>query len=133
MHIQVVTPEKVIVDEEIEQVVIPTTSGEITVLPHHIPLVSQIAPGVMVIKKHGRDEDLVIQGGFLQVTDKMIRVLADYAIAGKDISVVQAEEAKKRAEKAMKEKVSDRDFALAEAELQRALLELKVAGRKPSH
>ena len=132
MHIQVVTPEKVLLDEEADEVIIPTTSGEIAVLPHHIPLVSQIAPGILVIKKHGREEDLVIQGGFVQVSETMVRVLADYAVAGKDISVAQAEEAKRKAEKAMKEKQSERDFALAEIEFQRAILELKVAKNRKS-
>lgn len=133
MHIQVVTPEKVLLDDEADEVIIPTTSGEITLLPHHIPLVSQIAPGIMIIKKHGREEDMVIQGGFIQVTDSIVRILADYAVAGKDISVTQAEEAKKRAEKAMREKTSEKEVLMAETELQRAILELKAATRKRSH
>ena len=61
---------------------------------------------------------------------KEVRILADYAISGKDISVAQAEDAKKRAEKAMKEKTNDRDFAIAELEFKRAILELKAASRK---
>lgn len=133
MHIQIVTPEKILLEEEIDQVVIPTTSGEITVLPHHIPLVSQLAPGILILKKGGKEEDIVLQGGFLQVTDKGLIILADYAVSGKDISVAQAEEAKKRAERAMKEKKNDREFALAELEFQRAILELKAASRKHSH
>lgn len=133
MHIQVVTPEKVLLDEEADEIIIPTTSGEITVLPHHIPLVSQIAPGIMVIKRHGHEDDLVIQGGFVQITDTVVRVLADYAVAGKDVSVAQAEEAKKRAEKAMREKTSEKEVLMAETELQRAILELKAATRKRSH
>lgn len=133
MHIQVVTPEKVLLDEEADEIIIPTTSGEITVLPHHIPLVSQIAPGIMVIKRHGHEDDLVIQGGFVQITDTIVRVLADYAVAGKDVSVAQAEEAKKRAEKAMREKTSEKEVLMAETELQRAILELKAASRKRSH
>lgn len=133
MHIQVVTPEKVLLDEEADEVIIPTTSGEITVLPHHIPLVSQIAPGIMIIKRHGHEDDMVIQGGFIQITDTVIRVLADYAVAGKDVSVAQAEEAKRRAEKAMREKTSEKEVLMAETELQRAILELKAATRKGSH
>ena len=133
MHIQVVTPEKVLLDEEADEVTIPTTSGEITVLPHHIPLVSQIAPGIMIIKKHGREEDMVIQGGFIQITDTVVRVLADYAVSGNDVSVAQAEEAKRRAEKAMREKTSEKEVLMAETELQRAILELKAATRKRSH
>ena len=133
MHITVVTPEKVLLDDEADEITIPTTSGEITVLPQHVPLVTQLAPGIMIIKKHGREEDMVVQGGFVQVAPSYVRILADYATAGKDISIAQAEEAKKRAEKAMRDKTSARDFAIAEAELQRAVLELKAAQRKRSH
>ena len=133
MHIQITTPEKVVLNEDIDSVTIPTTTGEITILPHHIPLVSQIAPGILIMKKGGKEEDFVIQGGFVQITDKEILILADYAVAGKDVSVAQAEDAKKRAERAMKEKANDRDFALAELEFKRAILELKAASRKRSH
>ena len=133
MHIQITTPEKIVLSEEVDSVTIPTTTGEITILPHHIPLVSQIAPGILMMKKNGREEDFVLQGGFLQVTEKEILILADYAVAGKDVSVAQAEDAKKRAEKAMKEKANDRDFALAEVEFKRAILELKAASRKKAH
>jgi len=133
MHIQITTPEKIVLNEDVDSVTIPTTTGEITVLPHHIPLVSQIAPGILVMKKGGKEEDFVLQGGFVQVTEKEILILADYAVAGKDVSVAQAEDAKKRAERAMKEKANDRDFALAELEFKRAILELKAASRKRAH
>ncbi len=129
MHITVVTPEKTILDQEADELIVPTTAGQITVLPHHVPLFTQLAEGEIIIKLHGREEQLVVVGGFLEVNEKSITVLADYAVHGKDISAAKAEEAKQRAEKAMKEKKSDIDFATAEAEFRRALLELKVANK----
>lgn len=129
MHITVVTPEKTILDQEADELIVPTTSGQITVLPHHVPLFTQLAEGEIIIKLHGKEEPLVVVGGFLEVNDKSITVLADYAVHGKDISAAKAEEAKQRAEKALKEKKSDIDFATAEAEFRRALLELKVANK----
>ncbi len=129
MHITVVTPEKTILDQEADELIVPTTAGQITILPHHVPLFTQLAEGEIIIKLHGRDEQLVVVGGFLEVNEKSITVLADYAVHGKDISAAKAEEAKQRAERAMKEKKSDIDFATAEAEFRRALLELKVANK----
>ncbi len=129
MHITVVTPEKTILDQEADELIVPTTAGQITVLPHHVPLFTQLAEGEIIIKLHGREEPLVVVGGFLEVNDKSITVLADYAVHGKDISAAKAEEAKQRAERAMKEKKSDIDFATAEAEFRRAILELKVANK----
>lgn len=126
LHIQVVTPEKELLSEEVDEVIVPTASGELTILPHHVPLLVQIMPGELTIKKGGKSELLAIVGGFLEVGDNTAVVLADYAVHGKDISEAQAQQAKERAEKAMREKKSDVDFAMAEAEFQRAILELKV-------
>jgi F-type H+-transporting ATPase subunit epsilon len=127
IHLQVITPEKVLIDEEASEVIIPTTTGQLTILPQHVPLMTQLTPGELHVKIHERDEYLVVVGGFVEVTAKTITVLADYAVHGKDISAAKAEEAKIRAEKAMKEKKSNVDFATAEAEFRRAILELKVA------
>lgn len=129
LHITVVTPEKTLVDQEADELIVPTITGEITVLPHHVPLFTQLAEGEIIIKRHGREEQIVVVGGFLEVNEKSITVLADYAVHGKDISAARAEEAKARAEKAMKEKKSDIDYATAEAEFRRAILELKIANK----
>lgn len=134
LHIQVVTPEKEILSEEVDEVIVPTTTGELAILPHHVPLLTQMAPGELQIKKSGKTEHLVVVGGFMEVGNNTITVLADYAVHGKDISEAAAQQAKERAEKAMKEKKSDIDFATAEAAFTRAILELKVAQhQKHSH
>ena len=132
LHVQVVTPEKVIYESEADEIILPTVSGEITVLPEHVPLLSQLVSGELRIKVHGKTERLVVVGGFVEITPKEVTVLADYAVHGKDISETQAKEAKERAEKMMKESTSQKDFAIAEAELRRALLELRIAGKVKS-
>lgn len=132
LHIQVVTPEKIILETDASQITAPTTEGEITILPEHVPLLTQLAPGELLIRNDGKLDHLVVVGGFLEVTRDLVRILADYAVHGKDISAVRAQEAKERAEKKMKEKLSNEDFAIAEGELRKALLELKVA-RKIKH
>ncbi|SRR5258706_1262200 len=127
MHVQVVTQEKTLIDEEVDEIVVPTVTGEIAILPHHVPLVTQIAPGELILKSHGKSESFVVVGGFLEVSAKNVSILADYAIHGNDISVVKAEEARARAEKIMKEHKSGEDFALAQGEFLKAIAELKVA------
>ena len=133
LHIKLITPEKILIDDDVDEVVIPTTTGELAILPHHIPLVTQVAPGIVVIKTHGREEPLAVDGGFITVTESSVTILADYATHARDVSAIQAELAKKDAEKAMKDKKNDVDFAMAEAEFRRAILELKLSKRKTTH
>lgn len=130
LQLTVVTPEKQLLSEEVDEIIVPTTSGELTILPQHAALLAQLVPGELVIKKGNKTDHLVVVGGFLEVGKNTVSVLADYAVHGKDISEAQAQQARDRAEKAMKEKKSDVDFATAEAEFRRAILELKVAKRQ---
>lgn len=130
LHLTVVTPEKQLLSDEVDEVIVPTTNGELTILPEHAALLAQLTPGELIIKKGSKSDHLVVVGGFLEVGKNLVTILADYAIHGKEISEAQAQMAKDRAEKAMKEKKSDVDFAAAEAEFRRAILELRVAKRQ---
>lgn len=127
LHIQVITPEKTLIDQEADEIVVPTTTGEIAILPHHIPLVTQIAPGIMIIKHNGKEEHLAIDGGFIQVTEKEIRILADFALSAREASAKEAEEARKRAEQAMKNKASQEEIDMLQDEVRRSVLALKLS------
>lgn len=129
MLLEIITPQKVIYKEEIDEAVIPTTEGEIGILPHHIGLLTQIAAGEIIIKKGNKAQSIAITGGFLEVSKDHISILADYAIRSEDIEVAKAEEAQRRAERLMKEKTTEKDFKIAEAELLKSLLQLKIAGK----
>lgn len=131
--LEVITPEKVIYKNEVNEIIAPTVNGEITILPNHAPLLTKIAPGELTIKKGSSLQLLAITGGFLEINNNKVSVLADYAVRAEDIEVAKAQEAQKRAEKLMKEKASDKDFAIAEAEFRRAILELKVANKRRHH
>lgn len=132
LHLKIITPEKMAFEEEdIEAVSVPTSEGEITLLPHHIPLVARVVPGEIMVKKANHKNFLVITTGFLQIdANGQVVILADYAIRSEEIEIAKVNEAKKKAEETLKEKASTRDFAIAEAELRRTLLELKVAQRR---
>lgn len=131
LTLTIITQEKELLKEEVDQVTAPTTSGEITVLPNHIPLFTQLKIGELVFKKGGQPTVVVVSGGFMDVApNNTITVLTDSAVEERNITVAKAEEAKRKAEETMKQKLDKSKFMMAEASLRRAMLELKVAKRR---
>lgn len=129
---EIITPEKTVYKDEIEEAVVPTMQGQIAILPNHAQLLSQVAPGEIIVKKNNKEYYLAITSGFLEVSKNKVIILANYAVRSEEIEVSKALEAQRKAEKIMKEseeKISKKDFALAEADLRRSILELKVARR----
>ncbi len=129
IQLTVITPVKQVLKESVDELIVQTDSGEITVLPSHIPLLTKVAPGELTIKKGGKMSHFALTGGFMEVKENLVTILADYAVRAEDIEVVKAKEAQERAENTMKQKVSQRDFAIAEADLRRSIVELQVARR----
>ncbi|TSC84825.1 MAG: F-type H+-transporting ATPase subunit epsilon [Parcubacteria group bacterium Gr01-1014_13] len=130
LKFKIVTPEKVIYENEILQVTIPTMSGEITILPNHIPLVSVLKAGEMRIKDKDGEQNLAVSGGFLEIRgNNEIVILADHAERAIDIDTAKAEEAKQRAEEQMKnlKNVQDVDYARLQAVIDRELNKIKIA------
>jgi len=126
---QIVTPERIILEEDIRQVSVPTRDGEITVLPDHIPLVASLLPGVVEIKtKNGQNEIMAISGGFLEVLRDKVVILADTAERGQEIDLARAEEAHQRAEE-LKEKADRGQFAEISAKIEKELARTKAAKR----
>ncbi len=127
---KIVTPEKVIYENEISQVTIPTMSGEITILPNHIPLISVLKAGEMKIKDKNGEHNLAVSGGFLEVRgNNEIIILADHAERVADIDITKTEEAKQRAEEQMKniKNVQNVDYARLQAMIDRETNKLRVA------
>ena len=123
---EIITPEKTFYKEEVDEVIVPTADGEITILPNHIGLLTQVVSGEIIVKKSNSRYSIAITSGFLEVDKNHLTLLANYAVRAESINIVKAEEAKKRAQKLMEEKTTDKDFRIAEAELRKAILELKV-------
>ncbi len=131
LKVDVVTAERVVYsDEGVDEVVAPGVAGELAILPRHAPLLTMIKPGVMRILKGGEEIEMAITGGFLEVRQDRVTILADAAERAEEIDVVRAEEARRRAERILEERVAEEDLARAAAALQRALLRLKVAERR---
>ncbi len=129
---KIATPEKVVYEDEIKQVSIPTTSGEITILPNHIPLVSVVQAGEMKIVDKDGEHVLAIASGFVEVrVNNEVVVLADRAERAEEINLERAEEARNRAEKEMNDARNreDVDFARLQAMVDKEMNRIKV-GKK---
>ncbi|MDD4271644.1 MAG: F0F1 ATP synthase subunit epsilon [Patescibacteria group bacterium] len=129
---EIVTPERVVLKEEITQIILPTRTGEITVLPNHIPLVSSLIPGVIHVKKRNGQEDVIsISGGFLEVLRDKVVILADTAERAEELDMSRAEEAHRRASE-LKEKArqgEEVNFAEVNAAIERELARTKAIRR----
>lgn len=133
MQVNILTPEKALYQEEASELTVPTALGEITILPGHVALITKVAEGEILIKSKGKGHYFAVTSGFLQVEGDQVTLLADYAVRSDDINTQKVLEAKKRAEEQLKkqrENLSDRDFAVAQAEMRRAILELKISSRR---
>ena len=126
MHVDVVSAEASIFSGEAEFVVLPGEAGELGIYPRHTPLITRIKPGAVRIQKPGGEEELVfVAGGILEVQPKVITVLADTAIRGKDLDEAKANEAVKKAEEARRNAKDKQEIAVVEGEL--AMLAAQLA------
>ena len=118
IHVDVVSAEESIFSGEAKFVALPGESGELGILPGHIPLITRIKPGAVRIEKaDGGEEFVFVAGGILEVQPHCITVLSDTAIRGKDLDEAKATDARKHAEEAVKNAKSDIDLAKATSEL----------------
>ncbi|HEX7319772.1 MAG TPA: F0F1 ATP synthase subunit epsilon [bacterium] len=126
--LEIVTPERLMFSDDIDVLTTPTTQGEISIMAHHVPLVTMIAPGEIKIKKNKEISFMTVTGGFIQVAMNKVTLLADAAERAEEIDVDRAERARERARKMLAEKHLDSiSHTDAVAALQRSLLRLKVA------
>lgn len=133
LHLEIITPERTVFDSAIESVTLPTGDGEITVLLHHIPLVTTVLPGSLIAKEKGGKEHLfAISRGTIEVDGKGVRVLVRTADSAEDLQDESAiQKAKEDAEKLMAEKRTDAEgFAEATAILDRELARLRSVRRR---
>jgi len=130
IRLDIVTAEQLVYSEEVDMVVAPGIDGEMAILPHHAPLMTMLQPGELLVRNQGQDISLVVTGGFLEVRQDRITVLADAAERAEDIDAERAEEAKRRAEQRLTGKLEEADQAKAEAALRRSLMRLKIAEKR---
>lgn len=136
LKLKIVTPERLVLEEMVDQVSLPTTLGEITVMPSHIPLITELASGDVVGYVNGEHVPMAVVGGFLEIKQNAegnteVAVLADFAEHVFELSDVAIVQAKTRAEelKKLMENKGQVDFEHFEAELERSLTRVKIADK----
>lgn len=129
LHLKIVTPEKEIYDGEATQVNISTEEGELGILPHHTNLMAKLKPGELRVKQSGKLEVMAIGEGFLQMADNVLTILTDLAENPSEIDEKAVEEAKKRAEETLTQKLSNEEHAEILSVLEKSIAQLQIKRR----
>lgn len=130
LKLEIVTPEARIYSADVDMVTLPGVEGEMGIFPMHIPLMTQITHGEIIARKGGEDHFLAVGEGFVEVTGERVAVLTDMAIKADDIDEAKAEEARKRAEARLAEKLTDEEQATVQAALMHSLTQINVRRRR---
>jgi F-type H+-transporting ATPase subunit epsilon len=130
LKLEIVTPEAKVYSEDVDMVTLPGTEGEMGIYPMHIPLMTQVAAGEIVARKDGRESYLAVGDGFVQITGDKVAIMTDMAVESDNIDEAQAEEARKRAENRLAEKLDDEEAALVQAALAHSIAQLDVKRRR---
>lgn len=128
-----ISQDKVVSEADVDEILIPTQSGQIGVLPGHVDLVTLLQTGEIVVKSHGKTDSFAVFGGVAEINGKEVVIMADRAERVSDIDLALAEEAKKRAEAMVKEAQTDEDMAHAMALLERNINRIRLAQTKRHH
>ncbi|HEV2583163.1 MAG TPA: F0F1 ATP synthase subunit epsilon [Ktedonobacteraceae bacterium] len=135
MHVDVVTAERELYSGEAEELIAPGSEGEMGILPRHAALLATLKAGQMIIKLGGLEEPLFVSGGFIEVSNNQVTVLADSAEHAEEIDQARAEAARRRAQELLEQSTSNTERADLTAALERAVSRLRVAElarRRPS-
>jgi len=130
LKLEIVTPEARTFSDDVDMVTLPGVEGEMGVYPQHVPLMTQMVPGEIVVVKDGRSSFLAVGEGFVEITANRVAILTDMAIKADDIDEAKAEEARRNAEARLAQKLSDEDCAMVNAALAHSIAQLNVKRRR---
>ncbi len=131
INLEIVTPEKKVVDQEVEAVYVPTARGEIGILPNHAPLISTLKPGILSYSDKGTTEKLVVSGGFVEINHNKVSILADIAENTEEIDVEGAKTERDEAQKLLGEwKGTEEEFEVELERLEKANARLMLTSGK---
>ncbi len=130
LKFDIVTAERMVYSDDVDVVIAPGVEGQLGILPNHASLLTMLQPGELVVRKEGEETEMFVSGGFLEVMQNRVTLLADVAERAEEIDIARAEEAKRRAEEQIKQAPPEMDLAVAEAALRRALARIKIAERR---
>lgn len=126
LTLKIVTPEKEVLSEEVDQVNVSTSQGELGILPHHTQLMAKLIPGELRVKKGSKVTHFAIGAGFLQIENNILTIMTDLAENADEIDEKAVEAARKRAQDALEQKLSDEEYAETLASLEKSLAKLRV-------
>jgi F-type H+-transporting ATPase subunit epsilon len=126
LKLEIVTPEAKIYSDDVDMVTLTGSEGELGILPGHVPLMTELCAGEIVARKDQDTVFLAVGDGFVQITGDRVSVLTDMAIRAENIDEAKAEEARRRAEARLSEKITDAEAASVQAALAQAAAQLKV-------
>ena len=129
LKLEIVTPDAIVYSEDVHMVTLPAIEGQIGVYPQHIPLMTQIVPGEIIVQKDGQESFLAVGEGVVEVTANRVAIVTDMAIPADHIDEAKVEEARQRATARLQDKISDEEVATINASLARSLAQLKVKRR----
>jgi len=130
LNLQIVTPTAVVYSKDVEMVTLPAVEGQIGVYPQHVPLLTRVMPGEIIVRVGAHEEYLAVGGGLVEITGDHIAIVTDMAVAADNIDEAKAEEARQRATARLRDKISDEEVASVNASLARSLAQLKVKRRR---
>lgn len=129
-RLEVVTAERVVYSEDVDQVTVPGAAGRMGILTGHEPVMTSLVPGEMDIIRSGSRTPFAVSGGFIEVLPDRVTILADTAERADEIDESRAEAARRRAEELLRERRGDQEMLIAESQLRRAMVRLAVARLK---
>lgn len=125
MKLEIVTPEGTTCSEEVDMVTLPGREGEMGIYPQHVPLMTQIVPGEIIVRRGGQDYFLAVGPGFARITGDHVAILTDMALRADDLDEAKAEEARKAAEARLKERMGSEDAAVMNAAILKSIENLR--------
>ena len=128
-RLQVISPDRIFYDGDVEMVELRTSEGEMGVLKGHIPLTAILVPGVLKIKEDGQEKTAALHDGFVEILQESVTVLAESCEWPEEIDINRAKEAQIRAERRLKRGDSQVNVARAELALRKSLIRIEVAGK----
>ncbi len=129
LKLEIVTPDGTAYSEDVDMVTLPGVEGQMGVYPLHVPLMTQMVPGEIIVRKDGHDYFLAVGEGLIEIMGDHVSILTDLAIAAEKIDEAKVEEARQRAEARLREKLSDEEVASVSGSLARSLAQLHVKRR----
>jgi F-type H+-transporting ATPase subunit epsilon len=130
LELQIVTPDQVAYSEQVDMVTLPGIEGEMGIYPQHVPLMTQMVAGEIIVRKGGSEYFLAVGEGLVEITGDHVAILTDMAVGSDRIDEAKAEEARQRAEARLQEKLSDEEVAAVKSSLARSMAQLHVRRRR---